>query len=207
MSTTGSTKNQPGTLGYRLIIILVFLALGALAAVIFLRALGAIEPGDVAGGWEFGTQFLQQVADDDLPWRTRALIVGGAALAGLLCFAVVRNQVRPRRAAASSFHMLDADDRGFVVVDSRGIAAVAEQAAMSAHGVIGAEVQVKGSGTSPIRLRVRAEVYPGANLKLAGTAAREAVATAVDEMIGLQIQDITVTTHVVEVDAMTRVLA
>lgn len=204
MADSSQQRGQPGGLGYNLVISAVFLALAGSAAVAFLVALGAVTPSEIAGDWELGYQLLLQV--EDQPWQARALTVAGAGIAGLLCLAVMAHQWAPARARAA-FHMLDADDRGFVVVDSRGIAVVAEQAAMSAQGVIGAQAVIKGSGTTPIRVNIRVDLYPGANIKRAGTQVREAVAQAMEELVGLEVRDITVNTHIVESDLMTRVLA
>ena len=206
MADPSPSADRPGALalGTRLVVSVVFLALAGIAATVLLIASGAMEPDQLSGDWAFGHQLLVQVAEQ--PWLTRGLTVVGTAVGGLICFAVIIRQWTSAR-ASSFFHLLDADDRGFVVVDSRGIAVVAEQAAMSAHGVIAAEATIKGSGTSPIRVRLRIQLYPGANIKRAGTQVREAVARAIDELVGLEVQDVTVSAHISETDAMIRVLA
>lgn len=204
MADSPKQIGRPGALGYNLVVSAVFLALAGGAAVVFLITLGAMTPAEIAGDWEFGYRLLLLI--DGQPWQTRALMAAGAGIAGLLCFAVIIHQWASGRAEAA-FHMLDADDRGFVVVDSRGVAVVAEQAAMSAHGVIGAAAVIKGSGTTPIQVSIRVDLYPGANIKHAGTHVREAVAKAMDELVGLEVRDITVNAHIVESDIMTRVLA
>lgn len=196
--------NRPDSLGLRLVVSLVFLALAVIATVTFLIALGALSPDQVSGRWDFGYQILLLI--DGLSWQTQALTAVGGALSALLFSAVTVRQWIPR-GRSPSFHMLDADERGFVVVESRGVAVVAEQAAMSTVGVIGAAAEIKGGGTTPVRVRVHLEVYPGANIKKAGTQVREAVARAMEELIGLEVQNITVSARVIETDAMVRVLA
>ena len=92
------------------------------------------------------------------------------------------------------------------MVDSRGIATDRRTGAASAHGVIEAQVQVRGSGTSPVQLRADVGVYPGADVKRAGSETRQTVRDAVDRLVGLKVSDVTVAVHVLETDELTRLL-
>ncbi len=106
----------------------------------------------------------------------------------------------------ASVHMLVADEQGFVVIDSRGIATVATQAALSTQNVVDAQVHVQGNGNSAVRLRANVGVHSGANIKQAGTETRERVRDAVEELVGIDVNDVRVNVHVLKPDDLARLL-
>jgi len=188
---------------YRTLGWLVILAIAAACASVFLVAVRLVEPAQIAGGWRAGEDALSLAQGSD---GAQALgIAAGALLVGLVAIALLLAPASPR-ARSSSLHLLASDDRGFVVVDSQGIARVAELAAVSAQGVLDASVRVQGSGMSPIRMKVDVGVMPGANIKQAGEDVREAVRDAVERLVGIDVRDVNAAVHVMEPEEFGRLL-
>ncbi len=191
-------------LPYRLLTVTVALAMAVVAAGIVLVASHALDPNqvdlgsDTLGGWLTG---LAESADS-----TRWGLGAGAAVVGLLSLVVLLGTLSGQRRRGAALHVLDSDDHGFVVVDSRGIAIVAEEAAIGAQGVVAAEVDVAPRSTRQVKLRVDVDVYPGANVKKAGQEARDRVRDAVETMVGIEVSTITTSTHVLEPEEMARAL-
>jgi hypothetical protein len=185
---------------------LVAIAAAAVAAVVLLLALGVIAPADVS----LDSPSLEDrlAALYDAPVATRAAFGAGALAVGLIAVAVALRLLGPggSRSSGAAMHVLDSDDRGFVVVDSRGIAIVAEEAAHTAPGVVNAEVDVTPRSARQVKLRVEIDVYPGANVKQAGSEARERARQAVEELVGIEVGAISASTHVLEPEEMARVL-
>ncbi len=191
-------------MAYKLILTLLVVGLAAAGALLFLAGLGAIAPQGVLGDGSWGQRGAEILADMSL--QTRVATTAVAGVASILTLTLLARSWRPSQ-PATALHMLDVDDRGVVVVDSRGIAVIARQAALSAHGVVDAEVSVRGSGTDPISVQVEIDVYPGSNIKRAGTEVRAMVAKSIDELVGLTVQDVMVRAQVIESNALSRVLA
>lgn len=199
----GLEDNSRSAFVYRVIIGAFFLSVSGGAAILLLFAVQAIEPGQIFGDWPFAQNVLSFL--DGLDWPSRLGVAAGSTIFGILSVTIIfRLFARPTASAA--LHILDADDRGIVVVDSRGISTIAAQAAMSAHGVVDVQVSTKGTGTTPVRLRVDAAVYPGANVKRAGSEVREAVREAVENLVGIGVRDVTVKAHVIETDALANLI-
>jgi len=180
-------------------LVLAVVALAAAAA--FVVAAGALGASQILGELSLAARIDALLAG--IGWPARA----GIALASL-CVGVAALSLLLRRAFArsSTLHMLASDDRGFVGIDSKGIVAVAEHAAITTRGVLEASAQVKGDGTSPVRVRVDLSLYPGADLKRAGAEAKEAVRRALEEMVGIGIRELLVAVHVLEPDALGQLL-
>lgn len=191
-------------LPYRLLTVMAAVAVALVAAGIVLVASRAVEPAQVDLGSDTLRRWLTEVADAANP--TRWGLAAGAAVVGLLSLVVLLGTVSGQRRHGVALHVLDSDDRGFVVVDSRGIAIVAEEAAIGAHGVVAAEVDVMPRAARQVKLRVDVDVYPGANVKQAGQEARDRVREAVESMVGVEVSSITASTHVLEPDEMARAL-
>lgn len=191
---------------FRLPASLLAIAIAAVAAVILLLALGVVAPADVSLGAD---QLEDRLAAlHDAPVATRAAFGAGALAVGLIAIAVALRLLGPgsSRGSGAALHVLASDDRGFVVVDSRGIAIVAEEAAHTAPGVVNAEVDVTPRSATQVKLRVEVDVYPGANVKQAGNEARERARQAVEELVGIEVGAISASTHVLEPEEMARVL-
>lgn len=182
---------------------LVVLAIAAACAGVFLVALDLVRPEQLVGGWATGRDALALAGNAE---GTELLVIAvGAVLIGILAIAILLSPGSPRT-RSSSLHLLVSDDHGFVVVDSQGIARVAELAAVSAQGVLDANVRVEGSGMSPIRMKVDVGVVPGANIKQAGEEVREAVRDAVVRLVGIDVRDVNAAVHVMEPEEFGRLL-
>ncbi len=195
----GLEDNSRSAPAYRFIIGAFFLALSAAAAFLLLFAVQAISARPLLGDRPYAQGLLSFL--DGLDWPSRLGVAAFAAIVGMLSITILF-RLFAKQIASADLHILDADDRGIVVVDSRGISTIAAQAAMSAHGVVDVQVSTKGTGTTPVRLRVDAAVYPGANVKRAGSEVREAVREAVETLVGIGVRDVSVKAHVIETDAL-----
>jgi uncharacterized alkaline shock family protein YloU len=198
-----ATSNRSSVV-YRIIIGLFFFVLAVAAAFSLLVTTQLIDLRLLLGGWSYTVEPSLALLEG-LSWTSRLGIAGGCAIIGLLAITVMLRQLKAPGQRAR-LHILESGERGFVVVDSRSISTIAAQAAMSAHGVIEVHVSVRGNGTSPVRLKVEAGVYPGANVKRCGAEMLEAVRETVESMVGIDVADVAVKAHVVETDAMTRIL-
>ncbi len=182
---------------------LLILALAAAAVIVFLVAIGLVQPEQLVGHWWLGRQALAPARAAE--GNQLVAIAAVAAVVAVLAIALLLAPAS-RRARSSSLHLLVSDERGFVVVDSQGIARVAELAAVSAQGVLDAEVEIDGGGLAPVRVRVDVGVVPGANLKRAGEEVRDAVGDAIERLVGIGVRDIRTAVHVLEPDQFGRLL-
>ena len=131
----GLEDNSRSALVYRVIIASFFLSLSGGAAILLLVAVQAIETGQFIGDWPYAQIVFSFL--DGMDWTSRLSVAAGSAVLGMLSIAILfRLFAKPTASAA--LHILDADDRGIVMVDSRGISTIAAQAAMSGHGVVDA---------------------------------------------------------------------
>ncbi len=184
---------------YRFIIGSFFLAVAVGVAMILLVAVQAIEPSRVFGNFPHTRNIFSSI--NGLGWMSRLGIAAVAGIVGMLSIVIIL-RLFSRPTPSATFYIVDADDRGIVVVDSRGISTVAAQAAMSAHGVVDVQVSAKGTGASPVVLSVDAAVYPGANIKRSCNDVREAVREAVESMVGISVGEVSVRAHVIDSDAI-----
>ncbi|MFO8072205.1 MAG: alkaline shock response membrane anchor protein AmaP [Polyangia bacterium] len=199
-----SDNQDRGAVIYRVVIGIVLVLLAVASAFVVLAAVQAIELRHILADWSPpGWRPLPFL--DGLSWTSRLGVAAGAAIIGLVAIAITM-RLFPRSASTAALHILEADEGGFVVVDSRSISTIAAQAAMSVQGVIDVEVAVKGTGTSPVRLKVEAGVYPGANVKRCGNEVREAVRRTVETLVGIDVRDVTIKAYVIETDALARVM-
>jgi hypothetical protein len=166
---------------------------------------GVLTPQQAAGRWLTGQELLLWVqASREMDWVAIAavsLVIGVGALL-LLLRMLGGGGIR----GSSSVHTLIADEKGFVIVHSRGISTAAAQAAMSCPGVVTADVVVRGDGSSPVQLRAEVGVHSGANLKEAGTRSRDAVQQAVEEFVGINVRGVTVAVRVLEPEQLGRLI-
>jgi hypothetical protein len=189
---------------YRWLAGLIAVAIAAAAACVLVVAIRILEPAQLSLGVAAIESWLTDLAQ--APLAIRAGFAAGSSVVGLLSLMIAMRAFGPRRRGRESMHILESDDRGFVVVDSRGIAIVAEEAAHTTPGVVAAEVEVFPRGAKGVKLRVEIDVYPGANIKQAGTEARERARKAVEELVGVEVGAVTASTHVLEPEEMARVL-
>jgi hypothetical protein len=183
---------------------LVGIAVAAIAAAVFLLAIGLVEPASVSLGLAGPEAWFGAVTEG--PFGVRVVFAVGAAFVGLLAISIALRGLGKRRRSDRAVHVIDSDERGFVVVDARGIAIVAEEAARTAKGVVSAEVDVTSQAVRSVKLRVEVDVYPGANVREAGNQARTRAREAVEQLVGIEVGSVTASTHVLEPDEMARAL-
>jgi hypothetical protein len=138
---------------------------------------------------------------------SRLGVAAGSLLLGLLCLAgLLRSFSSGGSRGAGSLHVLLSDDRGLVLVETRGVSAVATAAVLRVQGVVDAQVGVSGRGVAPVRLRVRAWARPGFDLRKVGEEARRRATEAVETLVGLEVQDTIVKMEVLSIDQLIRMV-
>jgi len=73
-------------------------------------------------------------------------------------------------------------------------------------GVLDAHVKVRGPASGPVRLHVRVDVLPGADVKRIGSRVQGLVRSNVEELVGLAVRDANVVVHVMDPDDLRGVL-
>lgn len=190
---------------FHFVSVVVLLAVAVVAAGVLLAAIEVVRPEHLSGRFEPGREALAWL--DRLSWPGRLGVAAGALAVGVLCLSLPLRLIAPAaRSSSTGLHMLEADERGFVVLDSAGVATFAEQAALTAQGVVDARARVRGTGTSPVRLRVDVSVYPGADVKQAGAEARRMIRESVERYVGVDVKEVAVKARVIEVEAFARLL-
>ena len=203
MSSATKTTPDLSSALYRVLGWLVVLALVSAAIIVFLVAVGLLEPDQLTPGWEPASQLLAFAVDA----RGAAIApIAALALAVAIIGIVVLIAPLARTRSNASIHLISSDERGFVVVDSLGIARIAELAAVSTPGVVEAEVGIRGSGMSPVRVHVDVDVVPGTNLKETGADVQQAVREAVEKLVGVEVRDVNTAVHVLEPEGFGRLL-
>ena len=202
-----SLGEGPGGHGLdRFIAALVLLAVGAAGAAVLLTALGAFSPGMVLGAC--GATLERALAIPWLPSETGRIAIGAAGtLVGIGAIVLlVRRLVPTGRRRVQEHHVLAADEQGVVLVDRRGIAAVAGEAIRRLPGVVEVDVRVGSGGASAVRLVARTWVHARAELSQLGDEARQQARSAVERLVGLDVIDVVVRLHVVPLEALDRVV-
>lgn len=201
------TPTRAGSPVDRFVVGLLLLLIVVAAALVFLTALGLFHPGKHLA-WGVGLE--QAVEMPGVPHGLGRLAVGVvAAFIGLLAAVLLLRRIFPgsgRSATSTGQHVLVADERGYVVVDKRGIRTIAESAATRVSGVVEARIQVHGAGAAPVRLVLKVWVHAGADLRVAGEKARQRAIEAVEQLVGLQVHDAVVHLEVVPLEELGRVI-
>jgi uncharacterized alkaline shock family protein YloU len=190
-----------------LVAIFVFGLLGLGSALVFLISIHVVEPGQVAvEGFDVLNRGLRKL--DETSGVARLAFAGGSVAVSFISALLLMTRLSGGGGKAGgppSRYVLVADDQGFVLVETSSIAVIAKQTAMQAPGVVDADVQVLGTGQS-VRLRVDLAVHPGADVKRAGSEARDSVHDAVERLVGVEVRDVTVDLRVLDADELARVL-
>ncbi len=183
------------------------LLLSAGAAFVFLAALGLL---DTARAAPFGFDLGQLLGFDRDPQGFIRLGAGSAALlVGLTAtVAFVRRLAGEpvARPAAAGMHVLRADERGIVRVDSAGICAVANAAALRTPGVVDARAEVLNPEGAQLRLGLGVWVSAAAEVGQTGEAVRQNVVEAVQRLVGLEVAQAVVNLKVVPLSQVGRML-
>jgi hypothetical protein len=139
--------------------------------------------------------------------RCRITIAVGSAVIGILAMAsLIRRMMPPRGNIDGEYHVLVADGQGFVVVEKRGIAAVAAEAILRVSGIIETEVQVSGRGAAPITLKIKCWAHAAADLKNGHQAVRAQAKGAVEELVGIPVDEVQVFIDIIPLEDLGRVV-
>ncbi|MFC1641930.1 hypothetical protein ACFL5O_04470 [Myxococcota bacterium] len=180
-----------------------FLFFAAASAVVGLAVLGIVTFAMLLGQGPLA-ELLDALIQALAP-GVRMAMAALAVAVGALSLALLIRLFKPSRSATR--HVLIADELGFVLVDSRGVEAVASAAALRAPGVVDVEVYARGAGSSPVRLAAVVGVHPGASIEEAGRAVRGLAKNAVENLIGLRVSDVIVDVQVLSADELSRALS
>jgi hypothetical protein len=194
--------------GVRLLAVLFLLVVALLSVVALLTSLALVDPQQFrVGEWQLAPALTGWITG--LQGLERLGFAAGSFVVALLACWGLWAQLRGAggsKAAAPSRYLLVADDQGFVLVETASVGAIANQAAQQAPGVVDSNVEVRGGAAGPVRLRVQLAVHPGADVKATGNQARDEVHKAVEQLVGLEVRDVTVDVRVVEADELAKVL-
>jgi hypothetical protein len=189
--------------GARLVAGLVLLVVAAAAAVVFLAALDAID----TDGWHlFGISFSDLLRLDQDPFSVGRLgLAAGALVLGVAALVALFAGVAGGR-GAHHLHVLVADERGMVVMDTRGICTVASAAILRTPGVVDTRVRVLGQGATPVRLLITARISAAANQRQVADEARLKAIDAVERLVGVEVKEARVRVDVVPLEELGRML-
>lgn len=183
--------------------LVVALGITFICAVIFVVAIDVID----GKAWiVFGVslhELLHLHKDPDSVIRIS--LAAGSAVVALLSLAVLFRRVAggDRRELP---HLLAADEKGMVMVETESICTVVTTTALRVTGVMDAQVSVSGDWASPVRLKVTIWVSPFAEHKDTGEKVRDRATDAVIDLVGLDVQDCQVTLKTIAPDDMGRML-
>ena len=191
------TSVSPG-FGGRIAATLLLLSLAAASAAGLLLAMDLVDPAllrvDALGDW-MGES-----------WINRLSFGAGSGAVGLLALAFLFRGPGATQLAANSRHIVKMGERGVLYVNSESVSALAVAAVRGLPEVMDAEVRVRGAGSAPVRLLIRAVVLPGASLPDVGQAAQDAARDAATRLGGLTVQDVNIELVVSVPDNLDRIL-
>lgn len=177
---------------------LLVLAIAAASAAVFLVTTGLIDGANLLPYDALRDQLLgfaeSATGTDRIVIIVTSLAVGIASL----CW-IGRGLLRRGGSRASLGRQLvplAMDERGVVLVDTRGICTIAETAVLRTGGLLDADVRVHARPPSPLRIRVKALAFSSIDLKQAGETARRHVRESVEQMVGLEVGEVVVSIEV-----------
>lgn len=210
---TTLSKQQAGTAasggdtGFgRVVAGLFLLLLAFVAAVVFLTAAELID----TKGWMVLGVSLKDLLPlgRDAYGLGRVAVAAGSLLVGLVCLAMVFRGLASGAGAGDmrGRHILVADDKGMVMVETRGIVAVATAAVMRIRGVMDVQVEIIGQGASPIRLKLTTHISAAAEVKKVADEARLKALAAVESLVGIDVRESVAKVEVVPLEQVGRML-
>lgn len=205
----GGTSGSLNRFGLNLVLAVFFLLVAVVASIVLLVAVGVLGPGQFTiAGWTVAEQLLSRLDAGGplarLIWAVGALLIGVLAVWALWGRLSGGPSARPD---TRSRYLLVADEEGFVLVETESVAIVAKQAAYRIKGVVEAHVRVLAAGGSAVRVGVELVCHPGADVKNAGSSAKDGVREAVERLVGLDVQDVMVNVRVAEPDELAGILS
>ena len=135
----------------------------------------------------------------------RISLVVGSALFGLLALAVLFRKISGGDRQGLP-HLLAADEKGMVMVETESICTVVTATALRVPGVMDASVRVVGTWASPVQLKVKIWLSPFADHKDTGEQVRDRASEAVTRLVGLDVQDCQVSIKTIAPKDMGRML-
>lgn len=179
------------------------LVVAMLSAMTFLLALGLLPPSAISAAVARAGEALGGI--ETLALLDRALIAAAAAVLSIAALSLLVRKTRSGQTEAG-IHLLQADEKGLVVIGSASVETVATLTALQAAGVLNARVKVRGRLSGPVRLRIHLDVLPGTEVKLLGPRVQEAVRRSVEDLVGLTVRDANVQVHVMDLDELVGVM-
>jgi hypothetical protein len=196
---------MPGGAGFagRLLWFGTLAALALLAAYVFLRTLGAVSADATLPIERVAGALLSWI--DALPSAQARLLAAGTALAvGLLSLTAMAWRGRSGSPLAGEWlHVLEADERGIILVANNGIESVVASAVESTPGVFEASAEARPSGRG-VSLIVDIAVLEGADVRRAGLGARARAIEAVERLVGLDVHKVRVRVDVLSAEQLGR---
>jgi len=179
--------------------VVLLLVLAVASATVFLLALGLLPASAVVAAFAPVGELLGKVGTLELV--DRALVGAAAALLGVAALALVVRTPREVSQVASK-HVLQADEKGLVVIGSASVETIAVQTAIRSPGVLDARVTVRGRPSGPVRLQIRIDVLPGTDVKRLGPRVQDAVRRSVEDLVGLTVRDANIEVRVMDPDEL-----
>lgn len=186
----------------RLLALVLYAGLGALASFVFVVATGLVDANAVPLAGPLLWHWLD--APDIEGLARRATAASAAVLAGMIAIHLVLRPYLSTRGPQKL--VIAADEVGLVLVDPASVCNVAAAQVQSVRGVLGVKASLIARGSAPLRLRLDIEVVGAVDLKAAGEEARKIAAEAVERVIGLPVQSVLVHFTIVPAARIERVL-
>ena len=182
---------------------LLLLGVTFICAVVFVAAIDIID----GKAWTILGVSLEELLhlNKDPDGVVRISLAIGSALLGLLALAVLFRKVAggERRGLP---HLLAADEKGMVMVETESICTVVTATTLRVPGVMDTKVDVAGSWASPVQLKVKIWLSPFADHKDTGEQVRDRATEAVTRLVGVDVQDCQVSIKTIAPDDMGRML-
>lgn len=186
----------------RLIAALALLVVAATGVLVFLLSLRVVSPAQLSGGWAPAEQ-LFRIPTQLSGWSAVATVAVSVVTAvGALSLLVGRLTGSGGQVFSAGHHVVDSDDLGFVLVETAGVASIVERAVLGVGGVADCVAQIRGTGSSPVRVILHIGVQPRTAIQRAGAQARETAKQAIEQLVGLEVRDVHVKAHVMDADEL-----
>lgn len=173
------------------------------SAMLFLLALGLLPPSAILAAAARGGEALSRVGS--LAFVDRAVVAAAAAVLSVVALSLLARGPRLLRRSAG-IHVLQADEKGLVVIGSASVETVAAQTALQSPGVLNARVSVSGRPSGPVGLQIHLDVLPGTDVKRLGPRIQDEVRRSVEDLVGLTVRDANVEVHVMDLDDLAGVM-
>lgn len=167
----------------------VLLAVAVASALVFVVAIGLLDPGAVFADPAVADSLLGPITATPL---ARVGFAGGSLVIGLGALTLLLRKTGRRDAPTAGAHVVSSGEDGLVVITSDGVESLVRHAVVRTRGVVEAEVSIKGRGAAPIGIRVDTTARAGTDLEQTGAAVRDAARRAAEGLGGLEVGDVVV---------------